>query len=232
MDFAELRLDAVSRHFSSAGGDQVALNRLSLRVQRGEFIALLGPSGCGKSTALNCVAGLLTLSSGSIHLDAQRIDLMPTERRGFGMVFQNYALFPHMSVRKNVAFGLKMRRVPEGEIQRRVQTALSLVQLQGHEDKLPGQLSGGQQQRVAIARALVTEPRLILADEPTGNLDTRTSAEIMGLLRTLNAEKRLTILIVTHDPDVARQTERVLLVRDGHLVADGSPADVLAGSAA
>ncbi len=124
-------------------------------VGRGEFIALLGPSGCGKSTALNCLAGLLPLTSGSVWLDEQRIDLLGPEARGFGMVFQNYALFPHMSVRKNIGFGLRMQRRPREEIDRRVKEALRLVRLELQADKLPGQLSGGQQQRVAIARAIV-----------------------------------------------------------------------------
>src|SRR5439155_10730216 len=129
-------------------------------------VALLGPSGCGKSTALNCVAGLLPLTGGSIWLDDRRIDTVPPERRGFGMVFQNYALFPHLTVRNNVAFGLKMRRAPRAEVRRRVDEALRLVQLTELADRHPGQLSGGQQQRVAIARAIVLEPPLVLMDEP------------------------------------------------------------------
>ena len=150
-EFKQLRLEGVSRQFGGAN----ALDQLSLTIERGEFIALLGPSGCGKSTALNCMAGLLPLSGGSIWLDQQRIDTLPPEKRGFGMVFQNYALFPHLSVSRNVGFGLKMRGVPSAEIDKRVAAALDTVQLQGHADKLPGQLSGGQQQRVAIARAIV-----------------------------------------------------------------------------
>ncbi len=137
-----------------------------MTVRRGEFIALLGPSGCGKSTALNCLAGLLTLSSGSIWLDQTRIDRLKPEERGFGMVFQNYALFPHMSVRKNIAFGLNMQGRPKAEIERKVDEALAIVRLGEQGDKLPGQLSGGQQQRVAIARAIVIEPPLVLMDEP------------------------------------------------------------------
>src|ERR1700741_3187752 len=129
-DFSELRLDAVTRRFAGAGGHAfAALNELTLTIRRGEFIALLGPSGCGKSTALNCIAGLLALSGGSIWLDEQRIETLPPEKRGFGMVFQNYALFPHMSVRQNVGFGLRMRGVPGAEINQRVARALELVQL-------------------------------------------------------------------------------------------------------
>src|SRR5215207_5276352 len=151
--FERLRLDNVSRNFGTLN----ALKNVSLDVTRGEFIALLGPSGCGKSTALNCLAGLLPLTDGGIWLDDTRIDVLPPEKRGFGMVFQNYALFPHMSVARNVAFGLAMRGVPAAESAQRVQRALDLVQLNSQAHKLPGQLSGGQQQRVAIARAIVIE---------------------------------------------------------------------------
>src|SRR5512143_3247460 len=173
-DFSELKLDRVTRRFAGAGGKAFnALDELTLTVKRGEFIALLGPSGCGKSTALSCIAGLLGLSGGSIWLDPLRIDTLPPEKRGFGMVFQNYALFPHMSVERNVGFGLRMRGVAAAEAAARVERALKLVQLTGQEEKLPGQLSGGQQQRVAIARAIVIEPPLILMDEPLSNLDAK-----------------------------------------------------------
>jgi putative spermidine/putrescine transport system ATP-binding protein len=139
--FEELRLDGVGRQF----GGQDALQDLNLTIRAGEFIALLGPSGCGKSTALNCLAGLLPLTAGSIWQDQTRVDTLPPERRGFGMVFQNYALFPHMSVRKNIAFGLQMRHLPKADITRRTDEAIRLVQLEEHASKLPGQLSGGQQ---------------------------------------------------------------------------------------
>ena len=137
--FKELRLDRVSRHFDNPSGARVAaLHELTLTIGRGEFICLLGPSGCGKTTALNCIAGLLPVTGGTISLDERRIDLLPPERRGFGMVFQNYALFPHMTVRRNVAFGLMMRGTPAEEMRTRVARAFELVQLTGHEDKLPG----------------------------------------------------------------------------------------------
>src|SRR5215213_9287923 len=147
-------MERVSREFGMLN----ALKDVDLTVRRGEFIALLGPSGCGKSTALNCLAGLLPLSGGSIWLDSRRIDPLPPEARGFGMVFQNYALFPHMTLRQNIGFGLRMQRRPRAEIASRVEEALALVRLTPHGDKLPGQISGGQQQRVAIARAIVVEP--------------------------------------------------------------------------
>jgi putative spermidine/putrescine transport system ATP-binding protein len=138
-EFEELRLDGVCRRF----GGQDALQDLDLTIRAGEFIALLGPSGCGKSTALNCLAGLLPLTGGTIWQDSKRIDTLPPERRGFGMVFQNYALFPHMTVRGNIAFGLQMRRLPKPEVTRRTEEAIRLVQLGEHAGKLPGQLSGG-----------------------------------------------------------------------------------------
>src|SRR6476620_4292751 len=139
--FETLELENVARSF----GGQNALRNLNLEIRRGEFIALLGPSGCGKSTALNCLAGLLPLSEGSIWQDDKRLDTLPPERRGFGMVFQSYALFPHLSVRRNIAFGLQMRRLPRAEVKRRTDEAIRLVRLEEHATKLPGQLSGGQQ---------------------------------------------------------------------------------------
>jgi putative spermidine/putrescine transport system ATP-binding protein len=219
-DFKELKLDRVTRRFAGSGGHVFnALSELTLTIRRGEFIALLGPSGCGKSTALNCIAGLLPLSGGTIRLDDERIDPLPPERRGFGMVFQNYALFPHMSVVKNIGFGLRMQGVPAAEIAPRVAKAMRLVQLSGQEHKLPGQLSGGQQQRVAIARAIVTRPKVILADEPTGNLDSRTSVEVMALFQELGASG-ITIVLVTHEPDIATFVGRQIVVRDGHIASD------------
>src|SRR5580704_13150876 len=146
-------------------GNKVVLDNLTLDIRKGEFITFLGPSGCGKSTALSIVAGLIPATSGEIRLNGERVDHLPPEKRGFGMVFQNYALFPHMTVFDNVAFGLTLKPLVQDEIKRRVQEMLRLVQLLGFEDRYPAQLSGGQQQRVAIARALVLRPRLMLFDE-------------------------------------------------------------------
>ena len=199
-DFSELKLDRVTRRFAGAGGKAFnALDELSITVKRGEFICLLGPSGCGKSTALNCIAGLMQLSGGSIWLDETRIDTLPPEKRGFGMVFQNYALFPHMTVAKNIDFGLRMRGVAASEIAPRVAHALKLVQLTGQEHKLPGQLSGGQQQRVAIARAIVIEPPLILMDEPLSNLDAKLRIETRAEIRRIHHELGRATIYVTHD---------------------------------
>jgi len=229
-DFQELRLDRVTRRFAGAGGKAFnALEELTLTIKRGEFIALLGPSGCGKSTALNCIAGLLPLSGGSIWLDEMRIDTLPPERRGFGMVFQNYALFPHMSVERNVAFGLRMRGVAGSEVGPRVARALKLVQLVGQEQKLPGQLSGGQQQRVAIARAIVIEPPLILMDEPLSNLDAKLRLETRAEIRRIHRELGRSTIYVTHDQDEALSlADRIVVMKDGVVQQIATPQEVYA----
>jgi putative spermidine/putrescine transport system ATP-binding protein len=221
--FSELRLDRVSRAF----GAFQALRDVSLTVTRGEFIALLGPSGCGKSTALNCIAGLLATTGGAIYLDDRRIDPLKPEDRGFGMVFQNYALFPHMSVRANVGFGLRMRRVARDEITRRVDAALELVRLGNQGDKLPGQLSGGQQQRVAIARAIVIEPPLVLMDEPLSNLDAKLRLEMRAEIRRIHNQLGTTTIYVTHDQDEALSlADRIVVLRDGMVRQVGKPEEL------
>jgi len=223
--FGELRLDGVTRHFGAA----VALERLDLTIRRGEFIALLGPSGCGKSTALNCIAGLLPLSGGGIWLDDKRIDVLRPEQRGFGMVFQNYALFPHMSVRKNIGFGLAMRRVPKEEIRGKVDAALDLVQLRAHAEKLPGQLSGGQQQRVAIARAIVIEPPLVLMDEPLSNLDAKLRLEMRTEIKRIHRELGRSTVYVTHDQDEALSlADRIVVLQEGKTQQIGNPEELYA----
>jgi len=227
-DFSTLRLDKVTRRFGATpASGPVALDGLTLDIRRGEFIALLGPSGCGKSTALNCLAGLLPLSAGSIHLDEMRVDTLPPERRGFGMVFQNYALFPHMSVARNVGFGLLMRGMARHEIDRRVERALDLVQLAAHAAKLPGQMSGGQQQRVAIARAIVVEPPLILMDEPLSNLDAKLRLEMRTEIRRIHGELGRTTLYVTHDQDEALSlADRIVVMKDGRVQQVDTPTSV------
>ncbi|MFE7133444.1 ABC transporter ATP-binding protein [Streptomyces sp. NPDC057638] len=221
--FSTLRLDRVSRSF----GRHAALRELSLDIAGGEFVALLGPSGCGKSTALNCLAGLLPLTGGSIRLDGERVDHIAPERRGFGMVFQNYALFPHLTVRGNVGFGLRMAKVAKAEIVRRTAEALELVQLTGHAHKRPGQLSGGQQQRVAIARAIVLEPRLVLMDEPLSNLDAALRLEMRTEIRRLHQSLGLTTVYVTHDQEEALSlADRLVVLRDGLTQQIGTPEEV------
>jgi putative spermidine/putrescine transport system ATP-binding protein len=219
----ELVLQRLSRSY----GSQVALAALDLRIEGGEFIALLGPSGCGKSTALNCVAGLIAPTGGTISIDGRPLDATPSEKRGFGVVFQSYALFEHMTVRANVAFGLRMRRLPRASIAERVARALALVQLEAHADRYPSQLSGGQQQRVAIARAIVIEPPLVLMDEPLSNLDAKLRLEMRTEIARLHHELGLTTIYVTHDQEEAFSlADRLVVLRDGVTQQIGAPADV------
>jgi len=223
--FRKLRLDRVSRDFGALN----ALKDVSLEVGRGEFIALLGPSGCGKSTALNCLAGLLPLTGGGIWLDEERIDRLPPERRGFGMVFQSYALFPHMSVRKNIGFGLRMQGRAKAEVEQKVEEALALVRLVEQGAKLPGQLSGGQQQRVAIARAIVIEPPLVLMDEPLSNLDAKLRLEMRAEIRRIHSTVGCTTIYVTHDQDEALSlADRIVVLRDGVVRQVGAPSELYA----
>ena len=223
--FRELRLERLSRDFGTVN----ALRDVSLTVRKGEFIALLGPSGCGKSTTLNLIAGLLPATGGGIWLDERRIDGLKPEERGFGMVFQNYALFPHMTVRKNVGFGLLMRGVAKAEAGRRVDEAVGLVRLQGQEHKLPGQLSGGQQQRVAIARAIAVEPPLVLMDEPLSNLDAKLRLEMRTEIRRIHNALGATTIYVTHDQEEALSlADRIVVLRDGVVRQVGTPEDLFA----
>jgi putative spermidine/putrescine transport system ATP-binding protein len=218
-----LRIESVTRRF----GGKDALSDLTLDIEQGEFIALLGPSGCGKSTALNCLAGLLPLTEGRIWQGDRRLDTLPPERRGFGMVFQSYALFPHLSVRRNIAFGLQMRRLPRAEVRRRTDEAIKLVRLEEHAAKLPGQLSGGQQQRVAIARAVVLEPSLVLMDEPLSNLDAKLRLEMRTEIRRLHQSLGLTTVYVTHDQEEAlSMADRLVVLRDGRVQQIGTPEEL------
>jgi putative spermidine/putrescine transport system ATP-binding protein len=224
-DFRRLRLENLCRDFGAFS----ALKDITLDVARGEFIALLGPSGCGKSTALNCLAGLLMPTSGAIWLDDVRIDRLKPEDRGFGMVFQNYALFPHMTVRRNIGFGLAMRGERRADIARKVDDALSLVRLDGQAEKLPGQLSGGQQQRVAIARAIVIEPPLVLMDEPLSNLDAKLRLEMRAEIRRIHDLVGSTTIYVTHDQDEALSlADRVVVMREGRVRQIGTPEELYA----
>jgi len=208
-------------------GAKTVLDDLALEVRGREFVTFLGPSGCGKSTALNLLAGLLPPTVGEIRLDGARIDGLPPERRGFGMVFQNYALFPHLTVGANVAFGLAIRGLGKVELAPRVRRMLELVRLTGLEDRYPGQLSGGQQQRVAIARALAVEPRVLLLDEPLSNLDAKLRLEMRGEIKRLHGELGLTSIYVTHDQTEALSlSDRVVVLRDGRVVQAGAPAEI------
>jgi putative spermidine/putrescine transport system ATP-binding protein len=208
-------------------GSKTVLDKLVLEIRGREFVTFLGPSGCGKSTALGIIAGLVAPSEGAIFLDDQRIDHLLPEKRGFGMVFQNYALFPHLTVFDNVAFGLSLQRRPVAEIRERVATMLGLVRLSGYEGRYPGQLSGGQQQRVAIARALVLHPRLMLFDEPLSNLDAKLRVEMRAEIKQLHSKLGLTSIYVTHDQAEALSlSDRIVVLRDGVLMQEGAPEEI------
>ena len=204
-----------------------AVADLSLLIERGEFFGLLGPSGCGKTTTLRMIAGLETPDSGQILFDGRDITGLSPERRGFGMVFQNYALFPHLNVFENVAFGLRARRKPKEEIAGKVADALALVQLPGYEGRRVDALSGGQQQRVAIARAIAIEPALLLFDEPLSNLDVALREETRGELRELVARLGLTAVYVTHDQDEAfALCDRISVMSEGSILQTGAPREL------
>ncbi len=206
---------------------QQAVEGLSLAVPQGQLMSLLGPSGCGKTTTMRAVAGLLQASAGRIELAGQDITRVPAHRRDIGLVFQSYALFPHLSLFDNVAFGLRLRRVPADALKQRVEAALGSVGLADLAGRLPAQLSGGQQQRVALARALVIRPRLLLLDEPLSNLDARLRVEMRAELRRLQRESGITMLYVTHDQDEALSlSDRIAVMRQGRLEQDAAPAVV------
>ncbi|WP_230533974.1 ABC transporter ATP-binding protein [Microvirga roseola] len=218
-----LNITGVEKRF----GSFKAVDNVSLTVERGEFLTLLGPSGSGKTTLLMMIAGFVQPDKGSIALGAEQITHLPPERRDFGMVFQGYALFPHLSVFDNVAFPLKVRKKPRAEIEERVRSALDLVQLTAQMDRLPRQLSGGQQQRVALARAMVFTPHLLLLDEPLSALDKKLRAELQEELKRLHRKVGLTFIYVTHDQDEAlSMSDRIAIMRDGQLIQHGSPAEL------
>ena len=208
-------------------GMKTVLQDFALEVRGTQFITFLGPSGCGKSTALNIIAGLIPATDGEVLIDGERIDHLPPEKRGFGMVFQNYALFPHMTVFGNIAFGLQLQRRPAAEIQERVRQMLDLVQLPGFEGRYPGQLSGGQQQRIAIARALVLHPRLLLLDEPLSNLDAKLRVEMRAEIKRLHTSLGLTSIYVTHDQvEALSLSDWVVVMKDGILMQAGPPQEI------
>ncbi|MGH9930452.1 MAG: ABC transporter ATP-binding protein [Pyrinomonadaceae bacterium] len=218
-----LSLKNLSKRFDKT----TAVSDVSLDVERGEFFGLLGPSGCGKTTTLRMIAGLEQPDSGVISFEGSVITSLPAERRGFGMVFQNYALFPHLNVLENVAFGLRARHKPKAEISERVRNALELVQLPGYEKRRVDELSGGQQQRVAIARAIAIEPALLLFDEPLSNLDVTLREETRGELRELVTRLGLTAVYVTHDQEEAfALCDRISVMVGGRILQTGRPRDL------
>ncbi|MGO8064627.1 ABC transporter ATP-binding protein [Rhizobium leguminosarum] len=208
-------------------GQGLAVNGISIKIAEGEFISLLGPSGCGKTTTLKIIAGFEDATHGAIRFDGRDVVHMPVEKRDIGMVFQNYALFPHMTVEKNLAFGLEMRRIPKGEIRARISDVLDMVQLAGYADRYPRQLSGGQQQRVALARALVIEPKILLLDEPLANLDAKLREEMRIFIRDLQRRVGITTVYVTHDQaEAMTMSDRVVVMFSGRIAQIGTPSDI------
>src|SRR5215469_9860054 len=215
-----IRVENLAKRF----GTFQAVDRVTFSVPAGELVALLGPSGSGKSTLLRIIAGLETADSGTVELTGEDATAVPIQRRGVGFVFQHYALFRHMTVRENIAFGLKVRKRPRAEIRARVDELLDLVQLRGYATRYPSQLSGGQRQRVALARALAPRPKVLLLDEPFGALDAKVRDELRTWLRRLHEEVHVTSLFVTHDQQEAFEVaDQVIVLNHGRVEQMGPP---------
>jgi putative spermidine/putrescine transport system ATP-binding protein/spermidine/putrescine transport system ATP-binding protein len=222
-DDATVRLLGASKRF----GEITALDDATLSIRRGELMTLLGPSGCGKTTLLNLVAGFLVADRGEIEIDGKRVNDLPTYKREIGMMFQNYALFPHMSIADNVGYGLRMRGIAKPELKRRVAEALSLVRLVGVEDRRPHQLSGGQQQRVALARALVISPKVLLLDEPFSALDRNLRASMQIEIKEIQRQLGVTTIFVTHDQGEALSlSDRIAVMFEGRIRQVGTPDEI------
>ena len=216
--------DAVKRY-----GDFTALNGVSLNIKEGEFFTLLGPSGCGKTTLLRMIAGFNSIEKGEIRFDDQVINKVPAYERNIGMVFQSYAIFPHLTVRENVAYGLKARKVGKKEMDERVDEALKLVQIEHLADRKPNELSGGQQQRVALARAFVIEPSVLLMDEPLSNLDAKLRVQMRTVIKKLQRRLGITTIYVTHDQEEALAiSDRIAVMKDGNIMQIGTPNEIYA----
>jgi spermidine/putrescine ABC transporter ATP-binding subunit len=220
---ADLALSGLTKVY----GTNTAVDGVTLRIGAGELVALLGPSGCGKTTTLRMIAGLIEPSEGDVLIGGFRVTRIPVHRRNIGMLFQNYALFPHLSVAENVAFGLQMRGLAKALIKPKVQSALSLVQLGDYADRLPSALSGGQQQRVALARAIVIEPTLLLLDEPLGALDRNLRESMQVEIRQIQKRLGITAVLVTHDQEEAlTMADRIVIMREGKLEQVGTPEEI------
>jgi len=208
-------------------GEVTAVNNISLSIDKGEFFTLLGPSGCGKTTLLRMIAGFYQIDSGNILFGDKIINNVPAHKRDTGMVFQNYAIFPHMTVSENVAYGLKARKVPKKDIRKRVDEALELVQISKLRDRKPNELSGGQQQRVALARAFVIEPSVLLMDEPLSNLDAKLRVQMRTVIKKLQRRLGITTIYVTHDQEEALAiSDRIAVMKDGHIMQVGIPSEI------
>jgi len=219
----ELVIDNISKHF----GSLVALDQVNLTIDPGEFVCFLGPSGCGKTTLLRIITGFEQLTSGNIIYNGRVINDVIPQKREFGIVFQSYALFPNMTVKQNIAFGLKMRKMPKDEIDRRVEDILKLMGLSGWHGHYPSQLSGGQQQRVALGRALAIKPSVLLLDEPLSALDAKIRIRLRTVIKRLQHELGITMIYVTHDQEEAlAMADRVVIMRDGQFRQVGSPWEI------
>jgi len=215
------------RHLSKSYGHLRIVKDLELEVESGEFISLLGPSGCGKTTTLQMIAGFVPPSSGSVFLEGQDITHRVPEKRDMGLVFQSYALFPHMTVSQNISFGLEMRKMQRSQIRDHIDEALQMVRLSGLGDRYPNQLSGGQRQRVAIARVLAIRPRVLLLDEPMSNLDAKLRGEMHVELRALQRRLGITTILVTHDQiEAMTMSDRIAVMAHGEIAELGTPRDV------
>jgi putative spermidine/putrescine transport system ATP-binding protein len=220
---AQVRLVEVEKRY----GETVAVDRISADIADGEFITLLGPSGCGKTTTLRMVAGLIEPTSGQIWFDDQMVNRVPTHKRNVGLAFQSHALFPHMSVAKNIAFGLQMKRMPRAQIRQRVDEMLAMIEMTGFADRMPGQLSGGQQQRVALARMLATDPRVLLFDEPLSALDRNLRDTLKYSILDLQRRTRKTAIYVTHDQSEAFAiSDRIFVMNQGRVEQAGDQLDI------
>ncbi|UWU74200.1 ABC transporter ATP-binding protein [Bradyrhizobium huanghuaihaiense] len=221
---ASIEIAGVSKVYD---GGVRAVDAVAIDIRQGEFFSLLGPSGCGKTTTLRMIAGFETPSSGAIHVDGADITHVPAHKRDMGMVFQNYALFPHRTVAENVAFGLRMRGLDKATIAAKVKAALAMVELSGLEDRRPAQLSGGQQQRVALARAIVIAPRVLLCDEPLGALDKKLRQQMQFELKQLQKKLGLTLVFVTHDQEEAlAMSDRIAVMNGGRVEQVGTPTEI------
>ena len=219
----DIRIDRVSKRFHEV----VAVDDLSLEIERGEFFSMLGPSGCGKTTTLRMIAGFEEVTAGTIRLGEQDVTNTPPYRRDVNTVFQNYALFPHLNVYENVAFGLRRKKMADAEIKRKVGEFLALVELPGYERRKTSQLSGGQQQRVALARALINHPRVLLLDEPLGALDLKLRKQMQLELKRIQTEVGITFIYVTHDQEEAMtMSDRIAVMRAGRIEQLGNPEEL------
>lgn len=217
---AEITLNHVYKKYE---GGVTAVQDFTLEIPDKEFVIFVGPSGCGKSTTLRMIAGLESISEGELLIDGERMNEVESCNRNIAMVFQSYALYPHMTVFENIAYSMKLKKVPKKEIKERVHEVAQILKIEEILDRKPGQLSGGQKQRVAIARAMVNHPKLLLADEPTGALDSKSGKQVLELFESLN-ESGVTVVVITHDRKVAEQAKRIVHIIDGEITEEGQEA--------